>query len=40
MGLAIVYTILKEYYGTIHVESEKGKGTIVHIYLPTISFHS
>jgi signal transduction histidine kinase/arsenate reductase-like glutaredoxin family protein len=40
MGLAIVYTILKEYYGTIHVESEKGKGTIVHIYLPTISFLS
>jgi len=40
MGLAIVYTILKEYYGTIDVESEKGKGTAVHIYLPTISFLS
>ena len=40
MGLAIVYTIIQEYYGTIDVESEKGKGTVFHIYLPTVSFFS
>jgi signal transduction histidine kinase len=38
MGLAIVYTIIKEYYGSIEVESELGKGTVVHIYLPITSF--
>ncbi len=40
MGLAIVYTIVKEYYGSIDVESKKDKGTIVHVYLPTTSFLS
>ena len=38
MGLAIVYTIVKEYYGSIEVESSVGKGTIVHMYLPITSF--
>jgi signal transduction histidine kinase len=40
MGLSIVYTIIKEYYGSIDVESEKGKGTVFHIFLPTTSFFS
>lgn len=40
MGLAIVYTIVKEYYGSIEVESEEGKGTVFHIYLPITSFLS
>lgn len=40
MGLAIVYTVVKEYYGSIEVESEVGKGTVVHIYLPITSFLS
>lgn len=40
MGLAIVYTIVKEYYGCIEVESRVGKGTVFHIYLPITSFLS
>jgi signal transduction histidine kinase len=40
MGLAIVYTIVKEYYGSIEVDSSVGKGTIVHIYLPITTFLS
>lgn len=40
MGLAIVYTIVREYYGCIEVESKKGEGTTVHIYIPTSSFLS
>lgn len=35
LGLAIVYAIINEYYGSILVDSEKDKGTIFHIYLPT-----
>lgn len=38
MGLAIVHTIVQEYYGTIEVESMKDKGTVFHIYLPVTSF--
>ena len=40
MGLAIVYTIVKEYYGSIEVESKMGEGTTVHIYLPITTFLS
>ncbi|MCP5107178.1 MAG: GAF domain-containing protein [bacterium] len=38
MGLAIVYTIVEEYYGTIEVDSEPGTGTVFHIYLPVTFF--
>jgi signal transduction histidine kinase len=40
MGLAIVHTIVQEYYGTIEVESKKDRGTVFHIYLPVTSFYS
>jgi PAS domain S-box-containing protein len=32
MGLAIVYGILKDYGGTVTVDSEMGKGTTFHVY--------
>jgi len=36
MGLSLptAYSIIKRHGGTIHVESELGRGTTVHIYLP------
>jgi signal transduction histidine kinase len=40
MGLAIVHTIVQEYYGTIEVESKRDMGTAFHIYLPVTSFFS
>ncbi|MBU0966311.1 MAG: PAS domain S-box protein [Proteobacteria bacterium] len=33
-GLAICYSIMRKHDGTITVESENGKGTTFHIYLP------
>jgi len=36
LGLAIVYVIVNEYHGHIDVESEVGKGTVFHIYFPSI----
>jgi CheY-like chemotaxis protein len=34
LGLSICYAIIKDHGGLITVESEAGKGTIFHIYLP------
>ena len=36
MGMAAVYGIIKGHDGTITVDSELGKGTVVRIYLPAI----
>ncbi len=38
--MAAVYGIIKGHDGTITVESEPGKGTVVRIYLPAISVES
>ncbi|MCP4217658.1 MAG: GAF domain-containing protein [bacterium] len=40
MGLSIVYATIQEYYGTVELESEKDKGTTIHVYLPTTAFLS
>jgi len=37
MGLAVVYSIVKQHEGYVHVESEEGAGTAVHLYLPAFS---
>jgi PAS domain S-box-containing protein len=37
MGLAVVYGIVKGYGGVITVESELGKGTAFHVYLPLLT---
>ncbi len=34
LGLAIVYSIINKHQGSVEVESELGKGTTFHIYLP------
>jgi PAS domain S-box-containing protein len=36
LGLSICYSIVKDHGGLITVESEVGKGTIFHIYLPAV----
>ena len=36
LGLAAVYGIIRHHDGVIQVESEKGKGSTYHIYLPAI----
>lgn len=34
LGLSVTYSIIQNHYGTINVESEKGKGTVFKITLP------
>ncbi len=36
MGLAIIHGILKEYGGAITVDSQLGKGSTFHVYIPVI----
>ena len=37
LGLAVCYSIIKKHDGLLTVESEVGKGTTYHIYLPVTS---
>ncbi|OPY69524.1 MAG: Blue-light-activated protein [Syntrophorhabdaceae bacterium PtaU1.Bin034] len=37
LGLSICYSIIKDHGGVITVESETGKGTTFHIYLPAVT---
>jgi PAS domain S-box-containing protein len=40
LGLATVYSIVEDHGGVIQVDSELGRGTAFHIYLPTSPNHS
>jgi two-component system, sporulation sensor kinase E len=34
LGLMVSYKIIEEHHGSIEIDSEEGKGTVFHIYLP------
>ncbi len=36
LGLSMVYGIMKNHHGRVYIDSEVGKGTTVHLYLPTM----
>jgi PAS domain S-box-containing protein len=36
LGLAMVYGIVKNHHGSVYIDSEVGKGTTVHLYLPVL----
>jgi len=36
MGLAISYAVVRNHEGHIRVESDPGKGTVFHVYLPAV----
>lgn len=36
LGLAMVYGIVKNHHGRVYIDSEIGKGTSVHLYLPVL----
>lgn len=40
MGLAVTYGLVKKHGGDIAVQSEHGKGTVVHVLLPVIEDHA
>ncbi len=37
LGMAMVYGIMKNHHGRVYIDSEVGKGTTVHVYLPTMT---
>ncbi len=37
LGMAMVYGIVKNHHGRVYIDSEIGKGTTVHLYLPTMT---
>ncbi|MDY7034685.1 MAG: ATP-binding protein [Thermodesulfobacteriota bacterium] len=40
LGLSVTYAIIKSHGGYIHIESDKGEGTTIRIYLPVSLDHS
>ncbi|HEX7540007.1 MAG TPA: ATP-binding protein [Syntrophales bacterium] len=37
LGMTIVHSIVKEHNGTIQMESESGRGTVIRVYFPIVS---